>query len=91
MGSPSRVRIRIAAVIGILIAIAPAAHAELTRVEITSRVDVLNGKAFGNVGPYEKLRGKPAPEQLRLAATFVGVALIVSLMVFVTYLDIKRF
>jgi regulator of sigma E protease len=40
---------------------------------------------------YEKLRGKPAPEQLRLAATFVGVALIVSLMVFVTYLDIKRF
>lgn len=39
---------------------------------------------------YEKLRGKPAPEQLRMAATFVGVALIVSLMLFVTYLDFKR-
>jgi regulator of sigma E protease len=39
---------------------------------------------------YEKLRGRPAPEQLRVAATFVGVALIVSLMVFVTYLDFKK-
>jgi regulator of sigma E protease len=39
---------------------------------------------------YEKLRGRPAPEQLRVAATFVGVALIVSLMLFVTYLDFKK-
>ncbi len=39
---------------------------------------------------YEKLRGRPAPEQLRVAATFVGVALIVSLMLFVTYLDFMR-
>jgi regulator of sigma E protease len=39
---------------------------------------------------YEKLRGRPAPEQFRMAATFVGVALIVSLMVFVTYLDFKK-
>jgi membrane-associated protease RseP (regulator of RpoE activity) len=39
---------------------------------------------------YEKARGRPAPEQLRIAATFVGVALIVSLMAFVTYLDFKR-
>ena len=34
------------------------AHAELTRVEILSRVDVLNGKAFGDVGPYEKIWGR---------------------------------
>jgi len=35
-----------------------AARAEVTRVEITSRQDVLNGKAFGSVGAYEKLSGK---------------------------------
>ena len=40
-------------------ALAPAAmRAEVTRVEITSRQDVLNGKAFGTVGAYEKLVGK---------------------------------
>ena len=33
-------------------------RAEVTRVEITSRQDVLNGKAFGTVGAYEKLSGK---------------------------------
>jgi hypothetical protein len=46
-------------VLGILLVVSPApVQAELTRVEITSRADVLNGKAFGNVGPYEKLHGK---------------------------------
>ncbi|HEV2521896.1 MAG TPA: alpha/beta hydrolase domain-containing protein [Candidatus Acidoferrales bacterium] len=40
-------------------ALAPAAlRAEVTRVEITSRQDVLNGKSFGTVGAYEKLGGK---------------------------------
>src|SRR6202008_2752863 len=33
-------------------------QAEVTRVEISSRQDVLGGKAFGSVGPYEKLTGK---------------------------------
>ena len=28
---------------------------EVTRVEISSRQDVLGGKAFGSVGSYEKL------------------------------------
>jgi hypothetical protein len=32
--------------------------AEVTRVEITSRQDILSGKAFGAVGAYEKLSGK---------------------------------
>src|SRR5207248_2822053 len=39
---------------------------------------------------YERLRGRPAPEQVRYAATFVGLALIGSLMLFVLYLDAKR-
>jgi hypothetical protein len=33
-------------------------RAELTRIEIASRVDVLGGKAFGAVGVYEKIVGK---------------------------------
>lgn len=33
-------------------------RAEVTRVEISSRQDVLNGKSFGTVGAYEKLIGK---------------------------------
>ena len=42
-----------------ILALAPATiRAEVTRVEITSRQDVLNGKAFGAVGAYEKLAGK---------------------------------
>jgi hypothetical protein len=34
------------------------ASAELVRVDVASRVDVLNGKAFGRVGPYEKIWGR---------------------------------
>jgi hypothetical protein len=33
-------------------------RAEVTRIEISSRQDVLGGKAFGTVGAYEKLAGK---------------------------------
>lgn len=39
---------------------------------------------------YEKLRGRPASEKVRVAATYVGLALIVCLMLFVTYLDVMR-
>ena len=47
------------AVVGILFILSPTpSHAELTRIEIARRVDVLNGKAFGAVGPYEKIHGK---------------------------------
>src|ERR1700746_2939282 len=39
--------------------LAPSAtRAEVVRVEISSRQDVLGGKAFGTVGAYEKLTGK---------------------------------
>jgi alpha/beta hydrolase family protein len=34
------------------------ARAEVTRIEISSRQDVLAGRAFGTVGAYEKLTGK---------------------------------
>jgi regulator of sigma E protease len=40
---------------------------------------------------YEKLRGKPAPERFRVAATMLGVALILFLMVFFTYQDVLKF
>ncbi len=52
---------RTATVLGVLCALflwPSTGHAELVRVDITKRVDVLNGKSFGAVGPYEKLHGK---------------------------------
>jgi Alpha/beta hydrolase domain len=33
-------------------------YARVTRVEITSRTDVLNGKSFGDTGPYERITGR---------------------------------
>jgi regulator of sigma E protease len=39
---------------------------------------------------YEKIRGKPASEQVRTVATIIGLLFIVSLFIFVTYLDISR-
>jgi hypothetical protein len=35
-----------------------AAHAEMTRIEVSARSDVLDGKPFGDAGPYEKIVGK---------------------------------
>jgi hypothetical protein len=43
----------------LVIALAPlTVSAEVTRIEISSRQDVLGGKAFGTAGAYEKLAGK---------------------------------
>jgi regulator of sigma E protease len=39
---------------------------------------------------YEWLRGRPAPETIRVAATFVGLAMIASLMLFVIFLDVQK-
>jgi regulator of sigma E protease len=39
---------------------------------------------------YEKIRGKPASEGVRVGATYAGLLLLASLMIFVLYLDIKR-
>lgn len=39
---------------------------------------------------YEKIRGKPASEGIRVGATYAGLALILCLMIFVLYQDISR-
>jgi regulator of sigma E protease len=40
---------------------------------------------------YEKLRGQPPSETVRAVATYVGLAMILFLMLFVFYQDIRRF
>ncbi|HEV3238550.1 MAG TPA: site-2 protease family protein [Gemmataceae bacterium] len=39
---------------------------------------------------YEKVRGKPASERVREVLTYAGVAMIISLMLVVCFLDVKR-
>ncbi len=43
--------------IAVLILAAPA-YADVVRIEVKSRTDVLEGKVFGAAGPYEKLSGR---------------------------------
>ncbi len=45
------------ALIALLFLVALPVHAEIVRIEVKSRADVLAGKAFGAAGPYEKLSG----------------------------------
>jgi RIP metalloprotease RseP len=40
---------------------------------------------------YEGLRGKPASEKVRIATTYVGLILIITLMGFVIWMDVKRY
>jgi membrane-associated protease RseP (regulator of RpoE activity) len=40
---------------------------------------------------YEKLRGRPASEAVRLAANWFGLLVLVSLMIFVIYLGVERY
>jgi hypothetical protein len=57
--NPNVRRLSVVVLIAMAVALAPrAARAEVTRVEITTKQDVLNGKAFGAAGGYEKLVGK---------------------------------
>jgi hypothetical protein len=44
--------------IGLLAAFAAPVRAEVVRIEVKSRADVLAGKSFGSTGPYEKIAGK---------------------------------
>jgi hypothetical protein len=47
------------AILGLFVAIAPSpGRAEVTRVDIQRREDVLGGRIFGDVGAYEKIVGK---------------------------------
>ena len=42
----------------LLLALAAIASAAVVRIEVTERTDVLDGKSFGNAGPYERIIGK---------------------------------
>jgi hypothetical protein len=44
--------------IALIAASASPVRAEVVRIEVNSRTDVLSGKSFGNTGAYEKLAGK---------------------------------
>ncbi len=52
------IRLLFIALAALLLATPLVLHAEVTRVEIAARQDVLGGKAFDNAGAYEKLTGK---------------------------------
>lgn len=39
---------------------------------------------------YEKIRGKPAPESVQVIALYIGVAMVLTMMVFVLFLDVSR-
>src|ERR1041385_5764039 len=51
-------KMRIVSAVLLIAMLTGAASARVVRVEITSRGDIENGKAFGNVGPYEKITGR---------------------------------
>ena len=42
----------------LLLCVAGAVRAEVTRVDITHRTDVLNGRVYANAGAYEWLHGR---------------------------------
>lgn len=42
----------------LMLVLALPAHAEVVRIDVASRADVLGGKPFGPAGPYEKLAGR---------------------------------
>ena len=42
----------------VLIALSTPAYAEVVRIEVKSRADVLAGKPFGSAGPYKNFRAR---------------------------------
>ena len=49
---------RLAWIFAVVVFLAPAADAHVTRVEVVSRVDVQDGRAFGLAGAYERIMGR---------------------------------
>ena len=45
------------AILIVLVTMSPAV-AEVVRIEVASRADLVGGKPFGGTGPYEKLMGR---------------------------------
>lgn len=54
----SRMRLRFLFLCLISLAAVSSLQARVTRVEITSRADILGGKSFGDSGPYERITGR---------------------------------
>src|SRR5262249_11879438 len=52
------IRSRISFVLALCALVPPITHSKVIRVEVLSRVDVLGGKAFGDVGAYERITGR---------------------------------
>src|SRR5438094_716088 len=48
----------LARVMGLVLFVTVPLSAEVARIEVHSRADVVNGQAFGPAGPYEKLSGR---------------------------------
>jgi hypothetical protein len=53
-----RLNLRVSSLLLILVLSVLPLNARVIRVEITSRTDVLNGKAFGDAGAYERITGR---------------------------------
>ena len=49
---------RCACLLAQLLAVIPAVHAGVVRVELSSRTDILDGKGFGDRGAYERIVGR---------------------------------
>ena len=47
-----------AVLLGALLLLCGRAHADVDRIEVLERTVLADGKSFGNVGPYERLRGR---------------------------------
>jgi Alpha/beta hydrolase domain len=54
----THVRLALTVLFSVSVALTATVRAEVTKIEIASRADVLGGKAFGPAGSYEKLVGK---------------------------------
>jgi len=53
----NRIVLRTASALICMVAVPTFTFSEVTKVNVTSRVTVANGQAFGKTGPYEKLTG----------------------------------
>jgi hypothetical protein len=53
-----RMRLRMALLSSLLLAFIAPLNARVTHVDVASRTDVLNGKAFGEAGAYERITGR---------------------------------
>src|SRR5215469_2751244 len=58
MLAPMRLRPLAVCSVVLVVFLAPILEARVVRVDVRSRSDVLNGKSFGDAGPYERITGR---------------------------------